>query len=227
MISYPAPELVQGSDEGLLVEIAAVVFPEIILRDKATGKLRIWVQGNTPSEDLRDEAASRFQTTLGILRAWAADAGELAEELRSGLGTGGVYDQHGNAWVMPPSIIARTTFGGEIEAFSEAARLGMKKSLRLANSLWLNGRPNRNGADVYMIYEYAEKEFGGKDGIRGSIGLSAGDQKRLTSSANNLPALHGGRHAELGGHFTLDMHQLRSLASKLLRNWIESHAGAQ
>jgi hypothetical protein len=40
----------------------------------------------------------------------------------------------------------------------------MDDSQNLLNALWLNGRPNRTGADYFMIHEFAVAEFQGKKG---------------------------------------------------------------
>lgn len=223
-ISFPAPTACQFADEELMLEIASVVFPDCLRRWPGENGLRIWVTGDHRDPVVRDEAIARFQTVLGILRAWRADAGELREEVRAGLGEGSVKDEHGNTYVLVGTATLHVTVGGKIESFALQARHGIEASQNLGNALWLNGRMNRTAADYYMIHEYAEKEFGGTKGIRDKLGLTVASQSRLTMSANRLSPVAGGRHA--GGdddtaYMSLD--EQREYVSELLRLWIATY----
>lgn len=52
-------------------------------------------------------------------------------------------------------------------------------------------------AALQALYEYAELELGGPRGIRDALGISLGALARLTTSANSLSPLAGGRHADV------------------------------
>jgi hypothetical protein len=114
-------------------------------------------------------------------------------------------------------------FGGEIETLAANASRGISASQNLRNALWLNGRANRTAADFYMIYEYAEREFGGRKGIRDALGLSDKSQSRLTSSANNVSPLEGGRHAKGVEVAVMRLDEQREYVSELLRLWITKY----
>lgn len=223
MISFPAPALCQGADEDLLIEIGAAVFPDCIKRWPGENGLRLWVEGNPTDPAAGAEALAKFQTVLGVLRAWRSGAGELREERRAGLGEGSVRDEAGNQGVMVGPAIAYGIVGGEIERLAASASQGVSTSQNLRNALLLNGRTNRTAADFYMIYEYAEREFGGRKGIRNALGLSDKSQSRLTNSANNLSPLAGGRHAKGGVVAAMGLDEQREYIAGLLRMWIAQH----
>jgi hypothetical protein len=220
MISFPAPAICQGADEDLLIEIGAVIFPGCIKRWPGENGLRLWVEGDPTDSAARTEALAKFQTVLGVLRAWRSGAGELRDERRAGLGEGSVRDEAGNQWVMVDPALGYGIAGGEIEKLSASAFQGIRVSQNLRNALWLNGRTNRTAADFYMIYEYAEKELKGSKGIRAALGLSDDSQDRLTRSANNLSPLEGGRHAEGGAAVAMTLDEQREYVARLLRLWI-------
>ena len=75
-----------------------------------------------------------------------------------------------------------------------------------------------------MIHEYAEAEFGGPKGIRTALGLSIKSQSNLTSSANNLLPLAGGRHAKGGAEAAMGLDDQREYIAQLLRSWISQYA---
>ncbi|WP_037267472.1 hypothetical protein [Kibdelosporangium aridum] len=188
--------------------------------------LRIWVDGDLRDEATRVDAVARFQTLLGILRAWRSEAGELRDEQRAGLGEGPVCDEAGNQFLSIGPVRTYTTFGGEIEWFAECTRRGVGMSQHLRNALWLNGRLNRTAADFYMIHEYAGVEFGGSLGIRDKLKLSTNSQGRLTRAANNLSPLEGGRHAKQSGEAGMTLDEQRTYVADLLRRWINLHSAA-
>jgi hypothetical protein len=218
--SYPAPELCQGADEDLLITIGDIIFPGFVKRREGENGLRLWVDGTANDGASRTTAADRFQTLLGVLRAWRSVAGQLREEQRAGLGSGAARDPLGNQWITLGTAITYTIFGGEDRTFAEHAAGAINTSQSLGNALWLNGRPNRNAADFYMIHEYAKHDLGGAEGIRAALGITRNQQERLTQSANNLSPMEGGRH--IGEHkkapWTLEQQQ--EFAADLLRRWI-------
>jgi hypothetical protein len=223
MISFPAPALCQLADEDLLIEIGAVVFPGCIERWPGENGLRLWVEGDPTDSAAGAEALARFQTVLGVLRTWRSGAGELRDERRAGLGEQSVRDEAGNQWVMVGPAVAYGIAGGEIEKLAASGSRGVSTSQNLRNALRLNGRMNRTAADFYMIYEYAEAEFGGRRGISAVLELSSGSQLRLTSSANNLSPLAGGRHAKGGTVAAMGLDEQREYVAHLLRLWIAQY----
>lgn len=221
MISFPAPALTQGADEELLIEIGATIFPGCVKRRPGENGLRILVDGEPTSPAARVDAVAKFQTTLGVLRAWRPEAGELREETRAGLGEGTVRDEEGNQWVSVGVARSYATMGGEIQALAASARNGIATSRTLPNALWLNGRMNRISADFYMIHEYAKKEFGSREAIAKTLGISSNAQSRLAQSANNLSPLLGGRHAQIEGKVVpMTQDEQREFVAQLLRSWI-------
>ncbi|MEU8232724.1 hypothetical protein AB0C12_24350 [Actinoplanes sp. NPDC048967] len=221
MISFPAPALCQVADEDLMVSIGAVMFPECIKRWPGENGLRLWVDGTPTDTAARVDAVAKFQTVLGVLRAWRQGAGQLAEELRAGLGHGSVRDEAGNQWVLAGPAVSYGISGGEVERLAADASRGITGSQNLRNALWLNGRANRTAADYYMIHEYAGHQFNGSGGITKTLGLSGKSQGRLTQSANNLSPLQGGRHASHGGIAPLTLDEQGGFIADLLRRWIE------
>lgn len=220
VISYPAPEMCQGADEDLMVRIGEVVFPGRIQRWPTENGLRIWVDGHPNCPDSRNSAVAIFQTVLGVLRSWRADAGELHEEARGGVGAGSVRDEAGNQWVSVGTVMDYSVADREIENFAFQSRAGIEASGNLSNALWLNGRTGRSSADYYMIHEYAEFEFQDKKGIRDALGISVKSQEKLTWSANRLSPIAGGRHAQVSDHGALDLNGQKAFTARLLREWI-------
>ncbi|WP_410603764.1 hypothetical protein [Amycolatopsis sp. lyj-90] len=125
---------------------------------------------------------------------------------------------------MVGTVVGYGTVGGEINAFASTAARGIDNSQNLRNALWLNGRANRAAADVYMIYEYAEREFIGTKGISSALGLSSNWQARLTRSANKLSPLKGGRHANDDTPIPLTLVEQQEYAAALLRRWLATYA---
>ena len=200
MVAYiPAPALCQGSDEELIIEIGAVIFPGFVQRDPGVNGLRLKLEGDYKDDSLLKTAADQFQMRLGVLRAWRPMAGQRVDEVRPGIGPSSIRDEHGNQLVMVGSVIAYATFGSEVEAYAREAKLASEHSPHLRNALWLNGRRDRNAADFYMVYEYAEDDLGGRKVIVAALGVTDNDIKRLRNSANNLAPTDGGRHAKGSG----------------------------
>ncbi|NMI00160.1 hypothetical protein [Pseudonocardia acidicola] len=223
MISFPAPALCQGADEDLLIEIGGVVFPGCIKRSQGENGLRLWVEGGPTDPAVRIDALAKFQTVLGVLRAWRSGAGERRDEMRAGLGDGPVRDEDGNQWILAGSTISYGIMGGEIEKLAAGARLGLDASQNLRNALWLNGRLDQTAADFYMIHEYAEEEFGGTRGITDVLGLSGKSQSSLTKSANSLSPLAGGRHAKADAVAAMTLDEQCEYVAELLRLWIAQY----
>jgi hypothetical protein len=226
LLSFPAPGLCQYADEEIMLEIGNVVFSGCLKRWPGENGLRIWVDGNPQASSAsRGEALARFQTVLGILRAWRPDAGELQDERRVSLGEGTVRDEHGNQYVSLGTIVTYSMHAREIETFAIQSMHGINATVNLSNALWLHGRANRNAADFYMIHEYAQLEFGSPKGIMRALGISVGSQSRLTKSANNLSPLAGGRHVSGDADaVVMSLKEQREHVARLLRSWIATYA---
>ena len=96
----------------------------------------------------------------------------------------------------------------------------------LANALYLFGRSRRNAADLHVIHEYAELEFGGTKGIRDALGPSQNEQHRFTDAVNNLSPLTGGRHAKFHAKnpsrpLVMSIEDQREFIRQLLRRWVD------
>jgi hypothetical protein len=219
-----APELCQGADENILIQLGAIIFSGFIDRESGENGLRLCVPGDYRDLELLEVASNKFQILLGALRAWKPIAGERRDEVRPGIGGGSIRDESGNQVVHVGSAIMYMMSGGEIEKYAEEIKLAIDCSQPLKNALWLNGRRDRNSADYYMIYEYAEQEFSGKDNISNKLGISKSEISKLCQSANNLCPTKGGRHA--GGATTprLDLESQRQFVATLLKNWVTHHA---
>ena len=225
MLSYPAPSFVQLADENLVLEIGKVLFPGRITRSPRENGLRLWVDGAEPESELASDARALFQTALGVLRAWRPGAGQLRAERLEGLGPGTVRNEQGAQWVLPASVISHGTGVGELHDLLEPAKKGIDDSDHLANALWLFGRAGLTAADFYMIHEYALDAFGGTKGITAALGLSGKSQNRLTSSANNLSPVAGGRHyVRSPPHEVMALEEQREYIGVLLRAWISRYA---
>lgn len=224
LISYPAPALCQGGDEDLLLAIGDIVMPGFISRPSGENGLRLWMEGDPGDQESRVRASAMFQTLLGALRAFRAEAGELREEMLAGLGAGSVRDVSGNQWVAVGTVRIFATFGGEVEAFATGVRAAIEQNQGLRNALWLNGRLGRTAADYYMIHEYAQADLGGTKGVRETLGIGSSAQERLTGSANNLSPHQGGRHATGTGSASLSLDEQREFIADLLMRWVRYRA---
>jgi hypothetical protein len=138
-ISFPAPTLCQGGDEDLFVAIGDIVYPGFVKRPPKENGLRLWVEGDPSDPGSKALATALFQTVLGALRAFRAEAGELRDEQLAGLGAGSVRDEAGNQWVGVGTVGVFATFGDEVEAFAADVRAAIANSQALRNALWLNG----------------------------------------------------------------------------------------
>lgn len=216
----PAPALCQGADEDLMVEMGGVIYPGFVDRVPGANGLRLTLEGDYRDECLTELAADQFQTLLGVLRAWRPLAGQRVDEVRPGIGQGSIRDEHGNQVIMVGSAIIYTTFGSEVKTYAGLAKLAIARSIRLADALWLNGRRDRNAADFYMIYEYAEDDLGGRSAIVKALGVSENDITRLRMSANNLTPTEGGRHAKGTGAPEWSLDRQREFIGRFLKEWI-------
>jgi hypothetical protein len=220
MISFPAPELVQGADEDLLLAMGDIIFPGFVKRREGENGLRLWVEGTATDGASRTTGAVQFQTLLGVLRAWRSVAGQLLEEQRAGLGSGAAQDAQGTQWINLEPANLYVIADDEDRTFAENAARAIGASQNLRNALWLNGRPNRTAADFYMIHEYAARDLGGVKGITAALGITRNQQQRLTQSANNLSPMNGGRHIGEHNRAPWTLEQQREFAAELLRRWI-------
>ncbi len=220
VISYRAPQLCQGRDEEVLSRIAEVIFPGTLKGWPRENGFWLWVEGEETNEATAEAAVAKFQTLLGVLRAWRAEAGELQQEWLSGRGQE-ARDAEGNQWVRVGRVISYGIVGPELEVFADKARQWIEASEAIRNALWLNGRANRTAADYYMIHEYSQVEFGGTNGVRTALGISTKAQSRLTQSANQLSPLKGGRHVKGGRLAPMTLEQQREFVADPLRRWIK------
>lgn len=224
LIAYPMPTFRQLDDEDLFQRLATVVFPDTIERRKGENGVQVWVAGVRPTPEDAIKAEALFRTCLGALRLWRVDIGVLEEELRNTLGP--VRDDQGNMTVVGGPIVVYGSVGTEFELFKRRVRraLDQDASSNLANSLYLHGRSRRNAADLHVIHEYAELEFGGTKGVREALGPSQKD--RFTDAVNNLSPLAGGRHATFHAKnpsrpLVMSIEEQREFARRLLRRWVD------
>ena len=116
------------------------------------------------------------------------------------------------------------TAGSEVEAYARDVKLALQRSLPLRNALWLHGRRDRNSADFYMIYEYAEEDLGGRKTIAAALGVTDKDIAKLRKSANNLTPSDGGRHAKGTGTAEWSLDDQREFIAGFLKRWIRHRA---
>ena len=125
---------------------------------------------------------------------------------------------------MVRSVIAYATLGSEVEAYAREAKLASEHSPHLRNALWLNGRRDRNAADFYMVYEYAEDDLGGRKAIVIALGVTDNDITRLRNSANNIAPTDGGRHAKGSGTAEWSLDDQMEFIARFLKSWIAYRA---
>jgi hypothetical protein len=225
MVAYfPAPALCQMADEDLLIEMGAIIFPDFVQRVPGANGLRLRLEGDYRDDSLLKTAADRFQILLGILRSWRPVAGQRVDEIRPGIGPGSIRDEHGNQLVKAESAIMYVIAGSEVEAYARDVKAGLQRSPYLHNALWLHGRRDRNSADFYMIYEYAEEDLKGRKAIVETLGVTDSDITRLRSSANNLAPSDGGRHAKGTGTAEWSLDDQREFIAGFLKRWIMHRA---
>ena len=224
MIRIEAPILAHNGDQHGIVEISNVVAPGFLVRN-AAGHIEMRVPGDLKSDDLdavEKEALARFYELLGVLRASRRARGELpADVARPPL-----YDDEGNVTVRPATIRAYISVPGDLQRFASNAARGMAQSSDLRDALRLLGNPNRDATTYYNIHEFAEKEFGGPDGIKAKLGISKRRQNEFTKSASHLGPTEGGRHAKRAdpSKATMAMNDLSEYAWELIGAWINIYA---
>jgi hypothetical protein len=151
-------------------------------------------------------------------------AGQRVDEVRPGIGRGSIRDELGNQLIRVESAIAYFTSGSEVEAYAREAKLASEHSPHLRNAVWLNGRRDRNAADFYMVYEYAEDDLRGREAIVTLLGVTAPDIGRLKNSANNLAPADGGRHARGSGTAEWSLNDQLEFIARFLKRWIAYRA---
>ena len=225
MTAYiPAPALCQGADEDLIIEMGVTIFPGFIQKNSNAKGLWLKLEGNYKDESLLKIAADQFQVLLGVLRAWNSFAGKRVDEIRPGIGLGSIQDEYGNQLVKAESVISYRVCDSEIDEYVRRAKLATEYSLSMRNALWLNGRRDRNAADFYMVYEYAEEDLGGRKTMVKALGITDEDIRRLRYSANNLAPIDGGRHAKGSGTAEWALEDQMKFISRFLTEWITYRA---
>jgi hypothetical protein len=224
MIEFEIPELTQHSDQTAMITISDVIDPGFLFTDVA-GQYMMAVPGDPKTDDLgeaKNEARTRFDGMLGVLRAFKHERGELAVELTRSI----ARDEHGNQYVPVGTAKAYVMFPGVLDGFATNAAAGMAQSVEFRGALRLFGSPNRDARVFYNIYELANTAFGGTHGIAAALALSGNQQKEFTKSANHLGATDGGRHAADWvdpGKATMTMGDLSKFATELMAAWIHTY----
>ena len=221
---FSSASTLPGADEDLIIEMGAIIFPDFVQRNPGTNGLRLKFDGDYKDDSLLKTTSDQFQILLGVFRAWRPLAGQRVDEVRPGIGLGSIRDEHGNQLVRLGPVIEYTTSGAEVEVYARQAKLASEQSPLLRNALWLNGRRDRNAADFYMVYEYAKDDLGGDKAIVAALGVTRKDIKRLSSSANNLSPIDGGRHAEGSGTAEWGLDDQKEFIARILKKWITYRA---
>ena len=227
--SCPAPPLVQGADEDLVLKLGAILFPGFVQREPGVNGLRLMVEGDPLNPLSETTATDQFQILLGVLRAWHPLAGQREDEVRPGVGPGPVRDERGGQYVRLNTILEyRNATDPEVQSYAREAKVALERSSHLRNALWLLGRRQPNAADFYMIYEYAEQDLGGRNGIVDVLEIPNDDEiKELKKSANNLAPTEGGRHAGRNPEIARwSVAEQRKFIVRLLQRWIRFRARA-
>jgi hypothetical protein len=113
---------------------------------------------------------------------------------------------------------------GALEEFAAQGCVGLVSSAPLREALRLFGKANRDGGDFSIVYEYAEDEFGGSDGIRDSLGISGKRQGEFTKSVNHLRPADGGRHvSDTPGVASMNLEDLSRFTTDLMSAWIRTY----
>jgi hypothetical protein len=225
VISFKAPDLCQGADEDLLLVMGDIIDPGFLRRQEGESGLWRCVEGTAPDDASRADADARFRILLGVLRAWRFGAGELADERRGGMGQGGAArDAEGRQWIVVGPARIYVIPGGEDRSYARKAKAAIDQSEELRKALQLNGRANRDAAELYSIYEFAKRDLGGKEGIEAKLDISPTEQKKFTQSANWLPAEDGGRHVGDQKLTPWTLTQQEEFVTDLLQRWINYRA---
>ena len=77
---------------------------------------------------------------------------------------------------------------------------------------------------IAAIYEFAARDLGGEKGIEAKLDISITEQGKFTQSANQLPALDGGRHVGDLKVTPWTLTQQEEFVVGLLQRWIKYHA---
>lgn len=156
MIAYiPAPALCQGADEDLIIEMGAIIFPGFVERNPSANGLRLKLEGDYRDDSLLKTVADQFQALLGVLRAWRPLAGLRSDEVRPGIGTGSIRDDHGNQVIRVGSAMAYLTCGSEVEAYAREAKLASEHSTQRWASrkgIWNGGVGLRRPNEVCPVF---------------------------------------------------------------------------
>lgn len=223
------PTIRQLDDEDLLLRLAAVMFPGAMERRKGENGVHVWVTGERPTPEGALDAEALFRTSLGALRLWRVEIGVLDEEVLNTLGP--MRDEQGNVTVVGGPIRDYGNVGEEFELFGCRVRraLDYDTAANLANALYLYGRSRRNAADLHVIHEYAQLEFGGTKGVRDALGPSLKEQDRFTDAVNNLSPLAGGRHAKFHAKnsarpLVMSIEEQREFVRRLLSRWVDARS---
>lgn len=231
--NYPMPQLAGGTS--LLVGMAEVIYPRMV-REGQDG-YQLWAEGTGPDpyETAHRTAEVQFQTVVGVLRAWQPSLGESPEEQWGPLGPVG-RDAAGNVYTGAGTVVAVAAVGGGVArwvvdgvpvevvvesveehlVFANKSARAMQASEALSSALYLFGKPGSEPADWYVIYEHAENEFGGSNGIKERLGISEDRQSRFTQSAQR------DRHAPKPADppAPLSVAEQRECIADLLKKWI-------
>ena len=110
---FPAPTLCQGADEDMIIKLGGIIFPDFIHRNVVENGLRLKLEGDYMDESLLKIAEDQFQILLGVLRSWRPLAGQRADEIRPGIGSGSIRNEHGSQLVKLGGVIAYSIIGAE------------------------------------------------------------------------------------------------------------------
>jgi hypothetical protein len=181
------------------------------------------VPGEIGSDDLAATerlAKNQFSEVLGVLRVMKFGRGELRSEIDRSVAS----DEHGNQVIRVGTAKAYVTFPGALEKFATGAATGITASPNLGDALRIAGKPNRQGSDYSIIYELAEEEFGGREGIKQSLDVSGNRQGEFTKSVNHLAPADGGRHAKGDpNRATMTLDEVSRFATSLVGAWIQTY----
>lgn len=219
-IIVKSPDLVQSSDEELLLRISEIIYPGFVVRERGENGLFLKEEGDYKDRSMLGVMNDRFQMLLGVLRAFLPAAGERKDELNFGFGQFYSKDEAGNQLGAINGVIEHYYDESLFQSYVSSARFCIKNSPMVANSFWLNGRRGRNAADYYMIFEYAKKRFNKQEKkMAEGLGVKREDLELLRKSANNLCPKLGGRHTEMKINAEWSLDEQSRFISVLLKQW--------